>query len=78
MAAPKKIPELEELARRAVEEILALDPHFGEPRPPYTDEEYEAMREEADRFDHEIMTPASESDKSGKLGSELISEDRGE
>lgn len=78
MAAPKKIPELEELARRAWDELRKRDPHHGEPPPPYSDEEYEAMKEEADRFDREVMTPASENDKSGKLGSELISEDRGE
>lgn len=78
MAAPKKIPELEELAKRAAEEILKRDPHFGDPPQPYTDAEYAAFLEDEDRFYREVMIPASEQGKGGKLPSELIDEDRGE
>lgn len=78
MALPKKIPELEELAKRALEETLKRNPHFGEPPRPLSDEEYAAFLEDEERCYRDVMLPASEQAKGGRLVSEIIEDDRGE
>lgn len=79
MAIPKDTPEREALIQKAVNEVIALNPHVGAPPAPYTDEEYAELLAEWDTYNEEINKYLDERpDIPDYYASDAVNDDRGE
>jgi len=80
MAAPRKMPELEELIEFAAQEALQQNPHLFNPPEPRADEEEAALRAEWEAYQQNIAPYVEEERAQGSSRpiSEIICEDRGE